>query len=130
MKAMRSSASSRHDAPNDTSGADMKKESIVRYSYDPKNPPPLTDEQVARLEALAALPEEQIDFSEIPPLTDAFLKNALRAPFLYPPVHLDADVVEWFQKQVGETGSLMMAVNHVLRDHVRAEKKKAAKKAG
>ena len=92
---------------------------IVRYVLEP-----ITEERLAALKALAELPDDQIDTSDIPPLGDDFFKNALRNPRLYPPVRLDANVVEWFQQQVGENRSIMMAVNQVLKDHVRAEKKK------
>lgn len=38
----------------------------VRYEVDLRNLPPLTDAQKAEIEALAAMPEDQIDTSEIP----------------------------------------------------------------
>ena len=128
-KAQKSSASSRRDAQNATNVADMRPGSIVRYTPEPNNLT-LTKEREARLRALAELPDDQIDFSDIPEMTEEQLNNMLRNPFLYPPVRLDADVVEWFSERIGEDGSLMMAVNRVLLDHMRAEKKKAAKKAG
>ena len=99
---------------------------IVRYRRKP-----LTAEQKAELEALANLPEEAIDLSDMPELPESFFENALRAPFLYPPVRIDADVVEWFAERAKNGGpALMIAINRVLIDHVRAEKKKLTKKAG
>ena len=56
----------------------------------------LTDEQKVRIERLKALPDEEIDTSDIPVVLD--LKNSKRGLF-YPPVkqqntlRLDADVV-------------------------------------
>ncbi len=41
-----------------------------------------------RLARLAARPDSEIDFSEIPPLTESFWKNAVRNPF-YRPVTVD-----------------------------------------
>ena len=45
-----------------------------------------------------------IDFSDIPPLTGSFWKNAVRNPFYRPvkqqlTVRLDADVVAWLRRQ-------------------------------
>jgi uncharacterized protein (DUF4415 family) len=129
-KPQKSSALSPLDVPKDTSGEATRPGRMVSFEFDLKNPPPLTAEQKKRLKALSELPDDQIDFSDIPKLTDEFFKNALRNPFLYPPVRLDANVVEWFKKRTKGDGELMMAVNHVLLDYIRAEKKRAAKKAG
>jgi len=103
---------------------------MVTYTYDPKNPTPLRDEERAALEKLRDLPDDQIDFSDIPLLPDSFWANAIRNPFLYPPVRMSADVVEYFQEKVGSEGSIMMEINHVLLDYIAREKKKASKKAG
>ena len=50
----------------------MKKseENITRVKIDLDNPPPLTSEQQAQLAALAARPDDEIDYSDIPPLTN------------------------------------------------------------
>jgi len=48
---------------------------IVRYEVDLSNPPPLTDQQKAELAALAL--RRTIDYSDIPPLSDDALKNAI-----------------------------------------------------
>ncbi|MCL1892606.1 MAG: hypothetical protein FWG02_00015 [Holophagaceae bacterium] len=39
-------------------------------SYDLDNLPPLTEEQQARLDALAAMPDDEIDCSDIPEATE------------------------------------------------------------
>ncbi|HZK99690.1 MAG TPA: BrnA antitoxin family protein [Caulobacteraceae bacterium] len=64
--------------------------------------PPVTGEQQARLNALAARSDEGIDYSDIPPLTDEFWKRAVRNPFYRPvkrqlTVRIDADVVAWLR---------------------------------
>jgi uncharacterized protein (DUF4415 family) len=85
---------------------------MVRYELDLENPPPLTGEQKAELERLAAMPDENIDFSDIPPLDEDFWKNAAPNPFfwkkvgdaLYRPVkkqttvRIDADVLAWLKR--------------------------------
>lgn len=76
----------------------------VRYEVDLRNLPPLTDAQKSEIEALAAMPEDQIDTSDIPPLDDAFWKSAVRSP-LYKPtktattVRVDSDVLAWLKSQ-------------------------------
>jgi hypothetical protein len=49
--------------------------------FDLENPRPLTDEETARLKALAALPDEDIDCSDIPPVPDDAFADAVRNPF-------------------------------------------------
>lgn len=62
----------------------------------------LTDEQREELRALAELPDEEIDTSDLPPLTDAQLAGMVRGRF-YRPVkqqitaRLDADVLDWLK---------------------------------
>jgi len=57
-----------------------------------------------RLKELAQRPESQIDFSEIPELTEKFWRNAMRNPFYRPvkkqlTLRLDADVIAWLRRQ-------------------------------
>ncbi|CAM3314058.1 hypothetical protein [Polaromonas hydrogenivorans] len=56
-----------------------------------QNPPPLTDEQRARLSMLAKMPDSDsdidIDYSDIPPLSDDFWKNAVRNPLMLRAIH-------------------------------------------
>ena len=71
------------------------------------NPEPLTPEQRAELEALEAMPDSQIDLTDpdCPPMTD--FSGGIRGAFYRPerpfkkPVamRLDADVLDWFQRQ-------------------------------
>ena len=80
------------------------KTKMVRYEVDLANLPPLTAKQKAELEALAARPDSEIDFSDIPPLPDDFGKNAVRNPFYKPTktsttVRIDSDVLAWLRSQ-------------------------------
>ncbi|MBD5553682.1 MAG: cytoplasmic protein [Desulfovibrio sp.] len=72
-----------------------KKEKIVVYEFDPVNPPPLTEEQKARLDALAKMPDSEIDYSDIPPITDftRFHRVSPRSSF----VRIDGDILDWVQ---------------------------------
>jgi uncharacterized protein (DUF4415 family) len=76
----------------------------VRYEVDLNNLPPLTKAQKAELKALAAMPDSDIDFTDIPPLDDVFWKNAVRNPFYKPiktstTVRVDSDVLAWLKSQ-------------------------------
>lgn len=78
----------------------MSANDTVTYELDPERP--LTARQKAELEALAALPDEEIDTSDIPPLPEQFWQNATRNPFWRPvkqqlTVRVDADVVAWLR---------------------------------
>jgi hypothetical protein len=46
------------------------------------NPEPLTPELLAELDALAAMPESEIDTTDMPPITD--WSHAVRGPFYHP----------------------------------------------
>jgi uncharacterized protein (DUF4415 family) len=76
----------------------------VRYEVDLNNLPPLTNEQKAELKALSEMPDSEIDHSDIPPLDDAFWKNAIQNPFYKPTktsttVRVDSDVLAWLKHQ-------------------------------
>ena len=90
----------------------------VKFSLDPSNLPPLTATQQDELAALAKMPDDQIDTSDIAPLGDAFWKGALRNPFYKPTkqvttVRIDADVLLWL-KSNGK--GYQTRINAILRD--------------
>jgi hypothetical protein len=92
---------------------------LVHYELDPANPPALTEEQIARLKALAVMPDEDIDFSDIPPLTDEFFKNGLRGVFQNPPIRLDSRVVpgaDWRERLADDGGQPRFARPHRRRE--------------
>jgi uncharacterized protein (DUF4415 family) len=97
---------------------------------DPRNPPQLTAEQIERLKALADLPDDQIDFSDIPELGPEDFKRALRGIYTTPQIRLDRRVYDWFRERAEHEEAVMFDINYVLLDYIAAEKKKAAKKAG
>jgi uncharacterized protein (DUF4415 family) len=97
----------------------------VKFVLDLTNPPPLTDKQKAELEALKTMPDGEIDYSDISPLSDAFWKNAARNP-LYKPtkasttVRLDSDVLIWL-KSKGK--GYQTRINAILREAMLKEMK-------
>lgn len=68
--------------------------------------------------ALEAMTDEEIDYSDIPPLTDEFFENAkLRIPTAQAQnlIQLDPDIIVWFRAQSGEYKTL---INSVLRRYM------------
>jgi uncharacterized protein (DUF4415 family) len=103
---------------------------IVRYSIDPANPPSLTPEQKAELEALAARPDSDIDYSDIPPLDEKFWQNAARNPYFRPTkkqltLRLDSDLVAWFKRRSKGGHGYQTRINDALREYVLQQEKKA-----
>ena len=80
----------------------------------------LTDRQAAEIESLAALPEDQIDTSDIPEILDW---SDARRGLLYRPVkkqitlRLDADVIAWFRANCPGGRGYQTEINRVLRHH-------------
>ena len=77
---------------------------IVKRKVDISKLPPLTGKQRAELKALAKVPDENIDYSDIPPLSTEFWKVAERGRFYKPvkkstTVRVDADVLAWLKSQ-------------------------------
>ena len=64
----------------------------------------LTEKQKREVAKLAAMPDSKIDFSDIPPLDEAFFRQAVRNPYFKPvktstTVRVDADVLAWLKSQ-------------------------------
>src|SRR5260370_11675417 len=92
------SASSRPAAPTGRRENDMKK-SAKRTTASV-----LTAAQRREIAALVAPPDDTIDYSGIPPLTERFWESAVRNPFYRPvkqqlTVRLAADVIAWLRRQ-------------------------------
>ena len=99
-----------------------KGSNIVKRTLDLKKPPQVSGEQKARLEAVASMPEEQIDYSDAPSLPDAvWMRAADRLPRTKKQITLriDAEVLEFF-KHTGKRYQSRM--NAVLRSYVEAHK--------
>lgn len=91
---------------------------IIRYEVDLNHLPPLTEEQRAELKALAEMPDSTIDYSDIPPLDEAFWKNAVQNPFYKPTktsttVRVDSDVLAWLK---GQGKGYQTKMNAILRE--------------
>ena len=77
----------------------------------------LTDEQKKRLEALRNMPDDEIDFSDIPPITDW---SGFRMGLFYRPkwadfcLKLDEYITDWFEGGLEDGETLGEAVNKAL----------------
>ena len=108
-------------------GDDMGK--IVRRTWEEMEKHKISPEAIARMEAIK---DKDIDFSDIPPLTEKFWKNAVRNP-LYRPVkkqvtlRIDADVLEWLKmkEEKGYQSRLNALLRQVMIQDLRGKQKRA-----
>jgi len=100
---------------------------MIRYTLNTL--PEATSEDLARLQKLAEAPDDSIDFSDIPQLTESFWANAKRTDELFRPrkrqitVRIDADVLDWLES--GGKG-YQSRLNDILR-HVMLEQSQKPK---
>ncbi len=97
-------------------------------------PGPLTQEQIDRMRELAARPDSDIDFSDIPELDDAFFENAKQGTMYrlvkkQTTLRLDADILDWFKRHARDGKGYQTDINKALRAYMVAQEKKADKKA-
>ena len=83
----------------------------------------LSVEQQAKLRALAATPDDTIDYTDIPALPENFWNNAVRNPFYKPTktattVRVDTDVLLWL-KSKGK--GYQTRINAILREEMLKE---------
>lgn len=94
----------------------MKK--TVRHEIDLRQLPALTRAQKAEIKALAAMPDSEIDTSDIASLDERFWQQAVRNPFYRPTktsttVRVDSDVLAWLK---GQGAGYQTRINAILRD--------------
>ena len=100
---------------------DKKAKNTVKVHFDPSNPPQMTDEQIARLQSLSQMPDDEIDYSDSPSAenlnwqrpaaisqTGALHKSTVS-------VQIDDDILQYFQR-FGE--SWQNNINNVLRSYI------------
>jgi len=98
---------------------EKKPSNIVRQILDLSNLPELTTEQKARLDAVAAMPEDQISYKDAPYRPDAVWTKAVELPGNKQQITLriDADVLKFFRRSGARYQS---RINAVLRSYVDA----------
>ena len=103
----------------------MSARNTVKFKLDPQKPRPVTAAQRKRLATVAAMPDAQIDYSDIPKQTRAL--QWTRPGALVPDenkqqitLRLDADVVGFFKA----TGKRYQSrINAALREYMNAHRK-------
>jgi uncharacterized protein (DUF4415 family) len=88
-------------------------------------PEPLTPELRAVLDALAELPDSEIDTTDMARITD--WSNAVRGAFYRPikrplSLRVDADIIDWFQRQ---GHGYQTRMNSALREYVERHRERA-----
>ena len=83
---------------------------------------------MAEIDALAAMPDDTIDLSDMPEVTD--WSKWTRGKFYRPvkkqvTLRVDADVLEWFKAKQGGKRGYQTAINAALRRAVEDEMKRA-----
>ena len=86
----------------------------------------LSAEQLAELEALAALPDHQIQTDDMPEVTD--WSDGKRGLFYRPikkqiTLRLDADLIDWFKRHHAKDEGYQTRINSALREYVRQQNK-------
>jgi uncharacterized protein (DUF4415 family) len=94
------------------SSALSRPEKLVSRSAEDIFNKPLTPKQRAQLDRLKKMPDSEIDYSDIPPLSDEQLAQFRRAPKVLVAARLDRDVYDWL-KEYGEGYSTR--INNILR---------------
>ena len=105
----------------------MSVRNTVKFNLDPNHPTPLTAQQRKRLKRVAAMPDDEIDYSDIPRQTGAV--QWTRPGALVPSenkqqvtLRLDADVLKFFR----DTGRRYQSrINAALREYIDAHRKSA-----
>lgn len=82
---------------------------IIKFKFDPHAKRTLTKEQIAELQELELMKDEDIDYSDIPPLDENFWRNAkpINRPKLvkkHISARIDPDIIEWLKIKGKENG--------------------------
>ena len=81
----------------------------------------LTDKQKAELKALAEMPDELIDTSDIPEMPippDAEIGKFYRPVMVDVTLRLDNYIIEWFKENAQNGADCDAAINHALLGHI------------
>lgn len=83
---------------------------------------PLTAQQRADLDAVAAMPDDKINTNDSPELVDWV--DAKRGMFYRPvkkqiTLRIDADLIEWFRQHTASDTGYQTRINEALREYVR-----------
>jgi uncharacterized protein (DUF4415 family) len=122
------SGSSQHDPQKAANAGTTGEATWIRRG--PLTPEELT-EQKKRLDALAEISDDDIDFSDIPPMTDEQMANMVRGPWTDRVMRtitlkIDDEVAEWLQENAVRKSHL---INLVLKREAQRDKRRKAEQA-
>src|ERR1700737_1397482 len=105
-----------------------ERQRLMRGKRTRKEPSDLSRSEEAQLAALAALPDDQIDTSDIPEVRN--WKGAKRGLFYRPvkqklTLRIDADAVAWFKERARGNDRYQTNINHALREYMERSRRKA-----
>jgi uncharacterized protein (DUF4415 family) len=88
---------------------------------------PLTAQQRADLDALAAMPDDAIDTVDMPEQVD--WSHAQRGQFFRPikkqiTLRIDADLIEWFRQHTSADAGYQTHINEALREYMMQREKR------
>jgi uncharacterized protein (DUF4415 family) len=91
---------------------------MTRYKREPGTP--ITPQERKELEALARMPDSEIDTSDAPPLPESAWKNAIRGGLHRRPKQevtllLDGDIIDWLKK---DGDNYETRANQILRERM------------
>lgn len=118
------SGSSRRGARPGAKGSATSKNALGKREAETGASATATGDPATELAALAALPDDAVDTSDIPELAEDFWKDAKRGVFYRPvkqmlTIRVDADVIDWFRRHAGQDGRYQTRMNLALRDYMR-----------
>ena len=75
----------------------------MKMTFEIGKMPPLTDEQKRELEALAKMPDDKINYDDIPPITEEQFARSVPNPYrrknkVSVTMRVDADVLDWLKR--------------------------------
>ncbi len=98
----------------------MSKARMIRYDFDPDNPPPLTQRQKDLLKKLEEKPDSEIDYSDLPDQSKRIVEEfGYRPHTRITTVRFDSDVLGWLHS-LGKDYQKKM--NDILRKEMLAAK--------
>ena len=75
----------------------------MKMTFELGKAPAMTEDQIARLDALEKMPDGKIDYTEIPKMTEDDFQNMVLNPWYKPKkvqvtARLDSDIVAWLRR--------------------------------
>src|SRR5438552_18216692 len=100
--------------------ASSRQEKLVSVKAEDTLGKPLQPAQKRMLRRLKQMPDSEIDYSDIPPLTDEQLASARRPAKKLVAVRLDAEILDWLRQHGEGYSTRINNILHAVMTHQRA----------